>query len=751
MYVGLKSFSARAEAGNLTAEELEGLLAYARSPMRERPGRVYVTFNTLVDDCDIAYAVEELAVLSEIHPDGIIVQDLGIARIARHHFPNLELHASTQLVAHNLEGVLALKEMGFSRVVLSRELSIAEISAIASRCGCELEVFVHGALCYSISGLCLFSAMELQRSGNKGRCAYCCRHAYTDPSGAKTLPFSMRDLRLDDELQALEEAGVASLKIEGRMKSPLYVSTVTRRYRDILDGVKPSVTREDIESVFSRRTTTLYAHGEKGADSGDIIDSSSLGHLGTPIGTVKRLTKDRDGRTWLRFHTSRPIERHDGLQFSEGVGEKPFGFGIGEMRKAISRRNVFEAGAGEDVEILLPVPHPGEEPVAPRIKGGMTVYMSASGALKRRFTVPSWRPADYAIGRAVDIDVSLAENGITVAAKCDGLEDVTLFEGAELSAANDPSRTVGAVKNSFSRLGGTHFCARNVEVSGGTGLFAPMGILNALRRRMVEALQANAALAHARACSAAMEEIKSTSSPAAALPQRKQTRSLRIDLNIAPKTDIGDFDELTVAIGHCGGREAEAALEAAGYGMDVRLALPPWTRDGDLTRLRSTVRHLVRSHWLKWEAADLATLRILKSAGVTDLTADWTLYAANRAALAELADLGVKAVVASPELGDEARSALFEASRDPSMPDVIFLERQSTPLFMSVTKPAVNDVPSIAKSGANDEVLSFAGPKGARYCTFMRGGIWVTVSSDLRTWRCPKGASSRVDEGWDAR
>ena len=187
VYLGLDAFSARAEAVNLSPLQLRQLLAVARPKGR----KVYVTFNTVIDDSQLDSAIERLAVLDELHPDGIIVQDLGVARIVRRNFPNLALHASTQMVAHNLEGVLALRELGFVRVVLARELPLDDIRTIARRSGVEIEVFVHGALCYSLSGLCLFSAMEKDRSGNRGRCAYCCRLGYTDAAGGKSLPFSM--------------------------------------------------------------------------------------------------------------------------------------------------------------------------------------------------------------------------------------------------------------------------------------------------------------------------------------------------------------------------------------------------------------------------------------------------------------------------------------------------------------------------------------------------------------------------------
>ena len=213
VYAGLDAFSARAEAVNFSPDDMRALLALARRDGK----RVYITFNTLIDDAQLPAAAAALDLLDELRPDGLIVQDLGIARLVRRHFPRLALHASTQLVAHNLEGVLALKELGFTRVVLARELPLEDIRTICRRSGVEIEVFVHGALCYSISGLCLFSALEKGRSGNRGRCAYCCRLGYREPDGTRTLPFSMKDLRLDDRLAELKEAGVASLKIEGRL------------------------------------------------------------------------------------------------------------------------------------------------------------------------------------------------------------------------------------------------------------------------------------------------------------------------------------------------------------------------------------------------------------------------------------------------------------------------------------------------------------------------------------------------------
>ncbi|HPS07872.1 MAG TPA: peptidase U32 family protein, partial [Kiritimatiellia bacterium] len=221
VYLGLPRFSARADADNITPERLRTLLAYARS---FNPGKkIYVTFNTLVQDAELPQALDTLDELDNLAPDGVIVQDLGIARLIRERFPRLALHASTQLAAHNLDGVLALKTFGFSRVVLARELTLDEIRHIVRESGVEIEIFVHGALCYSYSGLCLFSSHTAGRSGNRGRCAYCCREAFTTDHGTGTCyPFSMKDLALAPILDAVAATGAHSLKIEGRMKSPLY-------------------------------------------------------------------------------------------------------------------------------------------------------------------------------------------------------------------------------------------------------------------------------------------------------------------------------------------------------------------------------------------------------------------------------------------------------------------------------------------------------------------------------------------------
>ncbi len=248
IYLGLKKFSARAEAENFTLEELDEVTAYAHSLTPRR--RVFVTINTLIRQDELSELIETLAALEDIGVDAVILQDLGVYRAMREFFPKLELHGSTQMAVHNRAGAEVLTQLGFHRVVLARELTFEEVNDITHSAGVETEVFIHGALCYSYSGLCLFSSQTLGRSGNRGKCAYSCRDSYDVADAPMTLrdgsavkrdpsqgfPFSMKDLALPDHLPALRASGVSCFKIEGRKKSPLYVATTTDYYRKLIDG-----------------------------------------------------------------------------------------------------------------------------------------------------------------------------------------------------------------------------------------------------------------------------------------------------------------------------------------------------------------------------------------------------------------------------------------------------------------------------------------------------------------------------------
>jgi putative protease len=293
VYLGGQQFNARRAAPNFDQKALQA----AAELLRLHRKRLYVTVNTLINDTELGPALDYLVALYNMGVDAVIIQDLGLIRLARRYLPDLPLHASTQMTVHNSEGAQFLKELGLKRVVLARELSRDEVGQIAAATGIEIEVFVHGALCVCYSGQCLFSSMVGGRSGNRGRCAQPCRMEYqwihngrpTPTNGSHLL--SPKDLALIALIPELDRAGVAALKIEGRMKRPEYVYGVVKAYRRCLDRYTAApeefqVTAEELrklEETFNRGFTTGYFDNKRNAA---LINAKRPNNRGVFVGRV---------------------------------------------------------------------------------------------------------------------------------------------------------------------------------------------------------------------------------------------------------------------------------------------------------------------------------------------------------------------------------------------------------------------------------------------------------------------------------
>ena len=226
VYLGWGAFNARRGAKNFSDEEFAAALAYCH----ERGVRVFLTLNTLVTDRELPQALETAVQAGRLGVDAVLVQDLGVLRMVRQAAPDVPIHASTQMTAHNLDGVKKMADFGMTRAVLSRELSRDAIAYICERSPIEIEVFGHGALCMCYSGQCYFSSVIGGRSGNRGLCAQPCRLKYGWNGRADQYPLSLKDMSLASYLQDLKKMGVACLKLEGRMKRPEYVAIVTGVY-----------------------------------------------------------------------------------------------------------------------------------------------------------------------------------------------------------------------------------------------------------------------------------------------------------------------------------------------------------------------------------------------------------------------------------------------------------------------------------------------------------------------------------------
>ena len=723
VYLGLPRFSARADADNIPPERLRTLLAYARSFTPAK--KIYVTFNTLVQDAELPQALDTLDELDDLAPDGVIVQDLGIARLIRERFPRLALHASTQLAAHNLDGVLALKTFGFSRVVLARELTLDEIRHIVRESGVEIEIFVHGALCYSYSGLCLFSSHTAGRSGNRGRCAYCCREAFTTDHGTGTCyPFSMKDLALAPILDAVAATGAHSLKIEGRMKSPLYVACVTDYYRRKLDGrLTPEEERlliQDLQTVFSRPWTSLYAEGpDVPADS--IIDPIAVGHRGALIGRVEAVIRDRDGTRWLRFTSDRALEKHDGLQVELEGGGKPFGCAIDAFRAIGSARPAITLPAGKTVEVALP-----KEDV-PMIPPGTPVFCSASQAVRRRYAIQSLRESALPSGHPVCIRVALTPDGITAQAEASFAKSGDIRADVHvplvLTPSRQPEQTAPAVRKAFERLGDTAWRLDALTLDDPQACYAPLSKLNEVRRAVLDKLAAAWAGARADRCAAIAAEwgLDTPAAPHGAPAPDRWSLKLRCNAQCLPPDAFGGIDTLVLAIGHLPCSSIERHLDRWCSAVDrprIRLALPLITRGTETGVLKRTLSTLAANGWNEWECADLAGHRLLAGLGVTPVSADWSLYAFNRVAQSELARLGVASHVLSAENSLDNIRALGLARR--AAPTAELIVYQHTPLFISETAPCL-------PQAENGEAIPLVNRRGRAFTAFPIDHRWVTV------------------------
>ena len=360
VYVGAPGLNARNLARDLRLEEIGAMIRSCHG----RGKKLYVAANSLVLEKEIPAVIETLALLETLRPDALIIQDLGLIRLVRDFFPSLTLHASTLMIAHNADTVGMLSAMGCRRVVLARELTLKEIAAIAAKVDVELEVFVQGAMCFSYSGLCLFSSYLGGKSGLRGRCVQPCRRRYTwqgrggKGGGGKakggSYLFSMNDLSGLEVVRELRRIGVASIKIEGRLRSANYVSHVVQAYRLVLDAAE-----NDLEGAVGKAKVLIDRAMGRNVSSGfflsprprEAITPHHSGSTGLHLGRLKTLAEHGDG-VYGVISLKEPVEIGDRLRLHfEASGERQ-----AYTLKKLRRRNleVQDSEAGSTAWILLP-------------------------------------------------------------------------------------------------------------------------------------------------------------------------------------------------------------------------------------------------------------------------------------------------------------------------------------------------------------------------------------------------------------
>ena len=638
VYLGLQQFSARATATNFTPEALNEFTAYAHALGK----KVFVTINTILQESELPALLPQLDICSYCHVDAIISQDLGVARVIKNSYPELTLHASTQMAVHNKEGALALQKMGFKRVVLARELPLTTIKEIAAIPNLETEVFIHGALCYSYSGLCLFSSFEQGRSANRGKCAYPCRACFHGAQGNKHY-FSMKDLALQDDILKLP---VTSLKIEGRKKSALYVAAVVNYYRHILDEEKANaLSEEHIKQIFSRPWTHFHLNGK----NQDVIDQDFVGHRGLLIGHIGHIHKGK-----ISFKTTHNFMKFDGIQIDLPGQEKPFGFSAQEIR--VNGKNVFEVLSGQTAELTLP-------PNFPFIPINSPVYLASSSTVKGAYTYTKPKPHAYKNRTEISVQITITAGNVTASS----LNQSTCITGS-FSPATDYKKVENAIHQAFAKTQDTDWIVSDIRVDNPKNLFVPISLLNQLRRNLLTKLSPS---------------IKHGLLPVLEKPVKSTSPKwiIKTDcINNLSELDLNQFEEVIICVTPALSPEDLHDLPK----KKIRLALPTVARN--VLAYRLPIKKLLDSGYKKWEIGNYWGLEVLPRVGI-DLTFDAPLYMMNTQSINMAKEMGAKRVTLSVE-GTQENSR--QISQNSPLPTTLIVYHD-VPLFISSNCPFPTD------------------------------------------------------------
>ncbi len=466
VYLGGKSFGARAFAANFTVDEMKQAIDYAHL----YGSKVYVTVNTLIYENEIEDVLKHIETLYGLGADALIMQDIGMISLTRSCFPDIEVHASTQMHNHNDESLYFVSELGAVRAVLAREMSIEQIKRLT--CGIKKEVFIHGALCICYSGQCLMSAMTKGRSGNRGECAQSCRMSYhlvcgdeyRQQSGDYLL--STKDLATFEDVQKLLEANVRCFKIEGRMKPPEYVGQVTKIYRKLFESFSKSeplsVSGDDQErltKLFNRGFSKGHLFGKSGEE---LMGTLRPNHKGTPLGCVLSVSGDR-----IKIRLLGQLNQGDGIKFETSD--------TGFICNRIYRNSRLVAGAdsGDIVELDRKVE---------TIIGEAVVKTSDSKLLAELHNVQNQRKVELKgcitarVGETLRLEITDTEGNSAAA------------EGDVVQQSRTSPVSEAEIRESMDKLGDTPFVWNSLCIDCNGDIFIAKSSMNALRREAVQKL-----------------------------------------------------------------------------------------------------------------------------------------------------------------------------------------------------------------------------------------------------------------------
>jgi len=636
VYFGLKHFTARAKVGFDLAE-----LPEVFTTLHRRGVKGFVTFNTLVFEHEFDEAARVLAAIAEAGADAVIVQDIGILKLVREIAPWLEIHASTQMSVTSADGVRLAQSLGASRVTLARELSLDQVRAIRAATDCELEIFVHGALCVAYSGQCFSSEAWGGRSANRGQCAQACRLPYEMVVDGETKPLadaryllSPGDLYALDQIPEIVQIGISAIKIEGRYKDSDYVALTTRAYRQAVDdawaGRPIHSDKQALEQVYSRG---LAPHFLLGTNHQTVVQGRAPRHRGVLMGKVARLTetgvmldgpsqlKPGDGVVFDAADWRSPQEPEEGGRVFEVLnGELRFGNGVLNFKR-IRRGDLVWRTHDPDLDKLVRRYTEASSPVR---KQPVSVRVVARQGMP---LVTEWRVGDK---RAV------------------------VESDAPLGAASQRTVDEQYLREQLGRLGNTPYELAEVELEIEGRPFAPSSLLNRMRREAVEKLQDQ----RANNRSLTVAARKDGRYRAATLRERSQSAQLHLLVRTPAQLEAAiDVRPAGITLDYLDLYGLKPSLERVrDAGIQARVASPRVLKPGEERivdfLLSCDCPILVRSAGL---------LHALRDRSHHDLAGDFSLNAANAASADEFFALGLASLTPTHDLNAEQVADLARA------------------------------------------------------------------------------------------
>lgn len=659
VYFGASLFSARAFAHNFNLEELEKAILYAKI----RGVKTNLTLNTLIKDTEFEDALDLATKAYEFGIDAIIVQDLGLAKKLIKMFPDLPIHGSTQMTVHNLNGALELQELGFKRVVLSRELSADEIEYISKNSEIEIECFAHGALCVSYSGQCLFSSMLGGRSGNRGKCAGPCRLPYELLENDKKIDtgylLSTRDLCSLDFIPFFINAGVDCLKIEGRMKSPEYVATVTRIYRKYIDlalsdkdYVVDKNDRKELMQVFNRG---LSSNGHLDtSENKNLVFKDKPNNMGLFLGTVSKFNK---AKGYITLNLKEPISIGDTISLQNETGS----YTISELM--VGNKNISETEIGQTVTIG-------------RMKGNISpgdkIYKMSSKELSNR-AKESYRKENKKIPLNCEINIEKSKPisiHITSTSNCIEYKDLSITCSLDIIPEDAKNRPLDkeTVINQISKTSSTPYEFENIVVNLDENAFLPkLSSLNELRRTALENVEIYATSKIHRnlpknLCTSQKEDNKLLDEMRAykTSTTKNSPHKVTVLLNLLnlnfDYSKLENIDEIYIPLKYFTNRKYDNILKTISEKFDTYIYMPTIIKGNYKNLLYANIEMTVQKYQIKgFVISNICNVKLLSDLFENlnqnfKIVANYTFNVFNSHTVLELKKLGISRFTISPEL-----------------------------------------------------------------------------------------------------